>query len=373
MDWSTVPGPDGHPTPGGSGWYRTHLPHRALVAAGVPSVIGRLVGDRATGRLGVRQWSADDDPALDHWDCDIMVLQRWMLAGLDEDIRRARAGGQLVVQDVDDWFFGMATQNHATKSLTTDPRANTTFYRKILAASDFVIASTAYLALRLRTFVPDVRLVRNHIDLDEPDRWPVEIRQRDHPVLGWAGAVPWRSGDLETLRGVVPQVSGRLGGIPFHHSGHMGDGNWPPAYTILGLSGPAHTATPMAPIARWPAQFTAFDVGIVPLSDRPFNHAKSAVKGLEYAAAGKPFVAQATPEYRHLASLGVGRVAKRPKDWIHQLTEVLSLSADDRRAEAEVARDHLRAAQLTTDHLAEHWLEAVVAHAPTRAPTRAPA
>lgn len=352
MDWSRITDPDtGHPTPGGSGWYRCHLPHRALVAAGVDSVIGRLVFSQPHGRFAVREWDGTD-----HFDVNPVVLQRWMLQELPEDIKVARSNGQLVVNDVDDWFFGMATQNLASRSLNSDPRSNLGHYRKILAAADFVIASTPYLAARLRSFLPDVRIVRNHIDLD---RWP-HMPQRDRPILGWAGALPWRSGDLETLTGTLPSLAAKLG-IAFHHSGHIG-GDWPTAYEVVGLdpADPLHSNTPMAPVTEWPDQFVHFDVGIVPLSPRPFNEAKSAIKGMEYVAAGKPFVAADTPEYRWLADQGVGRIARRPRDWTRHLEVLLTMSAEERQAEADLNRQRLEDAHLTTAHLAEHWLGAVV-------------
>lgn len=356
MDWSTIPGPDSHPTPGGSGWYRCHLPQQALAAAGVETHIGRLIFNRRHGVFGVREWGAEDG-STDHFDCRIVVLQRWMLQGLWDDIAIARSHGQIVVQDVDDWFFGLASQNLASRALNVDPRSNLSHYRKVLIASDLVTTSTPYLAQRLSSFLPNVRLVRNHIDIDEPGRWPQTL-QRSWPVLGWAGAIPWRSGDLETLRGILGTIVER--GTPFHHAGFIDHPDWPSAGDVLRLPPGRCTTSPMATVAEWPHRFADFDIGIVPLSDRPFNEAKSAVKGMEYVAAGKPFVAQATGEYKWLAGLGVGRAAQRPRDWHRQLGELLTMSAEEREVEAKANQEALRAARLTTEHLAEAWLDAVV-------------
>lgn len=68
--------------------------------------------------------------------------------------------------------------------------------------------------------------------------------------------------------------------------------------------------------------FERIDIGIVPLNDIPFNHAKSYIKGLEYAAAGVPFVASAAPEYVFLAENGVGRVARSPEEWESHISEL---------------------------------------------------
>jgi hypothetical protein len=58
------------------------------------------------------------------------------------------------------------------------------------------------------------------------------------------------------------------------------------------------------------------------LNDIPFNHAKSFIKGLEYAAAGIPFVSSFSPEYEYLAEHGVGRVAKTQDEWVYHLDEL---------------------------------------------------
>ena len=64
------------------------------------------------------------------------------------------------------------------------------------------------------------------------------------------------------------------------------------------------------------------DIGLVPLNNIPFNHAKSTIKGLEYTAAGIPFIASYSPEYELLEQQGVGRVARTPEEWIHHLSEL---------------------------------------------------
>ena len=81
---------------------------------------------------------------------------------------------------------------------------------------------------------------------------------------------------------------------------------------------------------------TQFDVGLVPLTDIPFNHAKSCIKGLEYASAGIPFVAQDLSEYRMLADSGVGRVASTPGEWVEHLEDLLDLGT--RKIEAAQGR-----------------------------------
>jgi hypothetical protein len=93
----------------------------------------------------------------------------------------------------------------------------------------------------------------------------------------------------------------------------------------------------MLPLHKYFAKSFCFDIGIVPLNDIPFNHAKSSIKGLEYASSGIPFVAQGLPEYQRLADMGVGRVANTPDEWRTHMTELLAFKTRKRDAAMNLA------------------------------------
>lgn len=97
---------------------------------------------------------------------------------------------------------------------------------------------------------------------------------------------------------------------------------------------------PLVPISKYPSLFRNIDIGIAPLRDIPFNHAKSYIKGLEYAAAGIPFIATDIAEYSSLAASGVGRVASTKDEWIYHLDELLNTSK--RKDEIEVNYENLQ-------------------------------
>ena len=165
----------------------------------------------------------------------------------------------------------------------------------------------------------NVFLVRNGIDLP---RW----RQRnDHsrwlPKVGWVGATPWRSMDLETMSPWFGQFLEK-NHLSFHHSGHIINASV--AKDQLGIQKTVKTSNePMKVISQYPELFRKIDIGIVPLNNIGFNHAKSTIKGLEYAAAGVPFIASYSPEYALLEEQGIGRVANNPQEWIGHLEELL--------------------------------------------------
>jgi len=76
-------------------------------------------------------------------------------------------------------------------------------------------------------------------------------------------------------------------------------------------------------LSEYPQMFRKIDIGLVPLNNVPFNHAKSTIKGLEYTAAGIPFISSWSPEYEFLESQGVGRVARNEEEWTKHLNELL--------------------------------------------------
>jgi hypothetical protein len=109
--------------------------------------------------------------------------------------------------------------------------------------------------------------------------------------------------------------------------------------------------TPLVPILSYPGLLLPIDIGIIPLNNIQFNHAKSFIKGLEYAAAGVPFVASALPEYELLASQGIGRIARTDAEWEANLTDLLDYRL--RRDEMIVNREVLE--QFSMSARAPEW------------------
>lgn len=307
---------------GGAGWARIgqYLPY--YEAAGHTIVKGILWKRQGDG-LYV-QYAKDADTVRP----DIILMQRLMVGGVDEAIRHGREHGQTIVNDVDDWFWGLHTSNaaFATTHPKLSPKENTEHYARALRASNVVTASTPYLQSRLVDLLKrEVLLIPNYIDVS---RFTPVVQTEGRPVLGWAGSSAHRSNDLETLRGIVKPFVDR-GEYSLHHSGAIPTDD--PFAHKIGCE-PA-TTSPLSSSADYPSLLT-FDVGLIPLNDNPFNRAKSYLKGLEYAAAGIPFVAQNLPEYQRLGEVfgDACTIAHRPKDWIKGLKGFIDY---DRRIEAQ--------------------------------------
>lgn len=303
--------------PNGCAWYRCYLPMKELEQSGWDTGIG-FPGWNDEHGFGLL---VPDNKAIHGW--DVIVFKLIMLKSIADKMDAAKKMGQKIVVDIDDWFEGLSESNLAHKMTDPDvnPRNNRDHYMKIIDSADAIITSTPFLYdfYKNTKGYENVYMVRNGIDLP---RW----RQRkDHarglPTYGWVGATPWRSKDLEQLNPFFGNFLEK-NRVSFHHSGHIL--NAPFAKDQLGIPKSVKTTQqPMEKISKYPELFRKIDVGLVPLNNVEFNHAKSYIKGLEYAAAGVPFVASYSPEYELLDSHGIGRMARNEDEWIGHLEELL--------------------------------------------------
>ncbi len=302
--------------PNGCAWYRCYLPMKELENHGWTTGIG-FPGYNEKHGFGLL---IPDEKAIHGW--DIIVFKLIMLKSVSEKVDEARSMGQKIVVDIDDWFEGLEKTNMAYSM--TDPEKNPDnnreHYMKIIDSADAIITSTPFLYdfYKNEKGVKNIFLVRNGIDID---RWK---QRKDFaggmPTLGWVGATPWRSKDLESIAPFFGSYIEKSR-LSFHHAGNIV--NAPMAKKQLGIPKSVKTSyEPMQPISRYPSMFRKIDIGLVPLSNVKFNHAKSTIKGLEYAAAGVPFVASHSPEYKLLEDQGIGRVANTPQEWIGHLSEL---------------------------------------------------
>ena len=248
---------------------------------------------------------------------DIIYMQRLMHEGLTQHVPMARANGQKIINDLDDWYWGLDTSNMAFNH--NHPKhnkiENTNFYKTILARSDIVTVSTPYLQDRIANFVRcPIVVLENTVDISRFQQ--IKYRKNNSPTLGWVGSTAHRSKDIETLKGILPPLVNE-GFINLYHGGTHDSS--PSFASRLGIEEHLVSTKPLQPAEYYPSLMT-MDVGIVPLNKTPFNMAKSDIKGLEYAASGIPFIAQDLDAYVNLnKTLGVGVIAKKPVDWIKSI------------------------------------------------------
>jgi glycosyltransferase involved in cell wall biosynthesis len=320
---------------GGTYYYRLAMPVMELVKHGYESILTWQIDVASDGHLRVMN-------TVGEWieDCDLVVLQRHMGRGMDDVIRRARATGQIVINDLDDDFWSLPKSNIAkdTTDPATHPEFNRDHYLKALGASSAITVSTPALYKKMERLGVPVYLVRNMIDIE---RWPVRDPGTDG-MISWIGGIAWRANDMMVLKQFLPEFLEDLG-LPFFHGGDSQVPGVPKAYEQIGID-PTKVKCAVAPlchISKYPSLFEPVNVMLIPLEDVKFNHSKSALKALESSASGLPFIASDLPEQRWFVEHGgAGRLAKnhKPRTWEDHLVGLLD--PEVRRLEGKLNRAH---------------------------------
>ncbi len=244
-------------------------------------------------------------------------------------IEQFQAQGVAVVVDVDDDFTAIHPDNGAYPLYSGRMSAalHGRHIARCCALADLVTVSTPALAERYGAH-GRVVVLRNCVPakiLDYPSL-------SDGHTLGWPGRVASHPGDLEVTHGGV---------------GEAIDGDW--RFHVIGeavgvrekLHLPCEPSeTPwIASVEDYHRELCRLDVGIAPLGDTKFNEAKSALKCLEMAGCGVPFVASPRAEDR---GLGVGLLAKdRARNWRSALRGLMD-SESLRTEIAEEGREAVR-------------------------------
>jgi len=272
-------------------------------------------------------------------DAEIVVLQA--LVGADA-IRAARRSGQVVVVDLTDvWVL---PEQHVERAALQDliPRMEA-----MVNAATAITVSSDFLRNWIRQRLPEcppIHVVRNAIYLDE---WQAQKRiPTATTVLGWNGSLGERADDFAVMRPWLGDFLERHD-LKFVHVG--GKAGEPLFAEMAGIDPARLEIRPARSLAdfRTTQPLAGVDLQLVPLTGQHvYSRAKSALKGLESAAMGVPFVASPHDEYQRL---GFGRLAgtdldrQEPRDWIAAVEPLL-----DPAERAKVA-DEARAAVAAQD------------------------
>ena len=308
--------------PDGVAYYRSVLP---------ASVIEGRVNVGPPAWTGADGFGVVTGPNTASFYYDTVVLKGLHSRGIPHQMKIAQDLGQRLIVDVDDLYDDLPDWHPAAP--TWDPTkakvTNKEYFIQTLMQADAVTVSTDYLLSRYSQMRDNVFLIRNSINLDVMHQR--EASGTNRPVIGWVGQVVKRPMDIESLRWWLPEFL-ESNDLAFHHSGDDGAIATRSFAETAGFDPNRATTIPGQAIEFYFKKSFCFDIGIVPLVDEPFNRAKSFLKGLEYAASGIPFVAQALPEYQFLSNMGIGRVANSPDEWVEQMTALLNPRV--RKAEA---------------------------------------
>lgn len=316
---------------GGCGYYRCQLPMKTLQNLGVHSAFGLPVYTEEHG-FGVQKGEQAGE-----FGWQVVILKLLMHRQHPEMIRKAKALGQVIVVDVDDAHNRLEEDNMAYKTTDPDlnPEFNRDYYEEVIMEANFVTVSTEWLFDDIAKRRDNVIRIQNGVD--SVRYGPRLDIAGDKPRLGWVGGLPWRVKDPAMLKEWLPDFVAKTG-VTVHHSGHIGDHFHTTFKNIVGLKDVS--TLPLLPVMQYPSLLAPIDIGLIPLIDNDFNKAKSFLRGIEFAAAGIPFIASPSPEYLRLCASGIGRIARTPDEWARHVEELRD--PEIRKAEGKRIYDAVR-------------------------------
>ena len=300
-----------------SAHYRITQPTAVLANQGVDAVIG----DAKACDIGIKAAESD-----------LLVVQRPHQHDILKMIDSAHEHGVAVCVDLDDDFDHLDRRHGMFHGITEQIKATT---HLVCQAADVVTVTTPKLA-EIYGYGHSV-VIPNYVPRSMLDVFASDLKEPEDILVGWTGTVSSHPNDLQQMGNGLRRAIEESPGSRFVHIGNP--------QGVDKAAGIRHLKSfGSLPYRNYLEAYASFDVAVAPLDDTTFNASKSALKGLEAAALGVPFVASPTPDYRRLATDGIGTLAANPSDWRREVGKLLrdeSLRYDTAMANQEaVLRRH---------------------------------
>ena len=305
---------------GGCGFYRVLFPLEMLRERGghecfLPGWEEGVLEQTDVGRPG-RVLGFHFNPSV-HNDGDVYVIQRAVDAANEQVVRLMRGQRKKVVFEIDDWYGGVPEGNLVKGRLTKDMKRRLAW---LMEHADLVTVSTRALAELYDEYEPKV--LGNFLSWKMwEDVQPQYELERERVRIGWMGDSLWHGGDIEVIRKVIGPWLRKHPEVDFVSAGDSRG----VLHDLLGVPEGQRVSYGGVDFGPELVGITAtMDIGLVPLELNDFNEAKSALKGMEYAACGIPCIASPTAEYRAwVGKSPCGFIAATKKDWGRHLDALL--------------------------------------------------
>lgn len=280
-----------------------------------------------------------DNRSVFHRAADILICQRHAVATVaaaDRLIEHCRRENMRLVYDLDDDLLAIPEDHPEAAALG----AHAAVVLRLLLAADRVWVATPALAGRLAGVRPDAEVVPNALD----DRlWqPPTPRRADDRIRIVYMDTATHDGELAFLAPIAAALRRRYGErVRFEVVG-VTERTLPAGFDRRLPNGDAANAS-YAGFMEWFGR-QRWEIGVSPLIDGPFNHCKSAITLMDYAALGLPIVASRHPEYEAAFGTdhGVFLVENDAAAWIDVLSRLID-DATARDQAGRLAREHCHA------------------------------
>lgn len=293
-------------------------------------VTARTVGSRVTG--------LDNVPT----DMTAILIQRPTNIFLGQCVPWLRAEGIRVIIDVDDDLELLSSRHPSWEILQSLENHDARVVRMACKHADVVVCSTPQIKDRL---APDNGIVvRNRLPASHfgclPDEEFMALNPYTYdPHIAWPVSIGTHPDDGQETSYALTRLGHPVRVVGPHHERGK---------SIFGVE-PIFDGE--VSFDNWMPRVMTVHTGIAPLNSTPFSLAKSALKPLELAVAGVPFVRSRTPEFELLdAGLGAGN----KKEWYYQLKRLMS---DDslRKDEADRNYEIAQANRYDDDEIRAEW------------------
>jgi hypothetical protein len=265
------------------------------------------------------------------------------------DLKQLSLGGVAVSFDNDDDLAAIDLSSTNAGGVVSGSRGRLRNVRKfteilkITRFADLTTTPSKALAAKYRSAgAANVVVIENYLDSASMPGFGVRV-DHDGVVVGWIAS---KEHELDLPRLPISAAIGKL--LDAH-----------PKLRVLTVGSRLSLDSPRYE-HRKPVSFAellhicgGLDIGVAPLADTPFNHARSNVKLKEYAAGGATWLASPVGAYREMGDREGGRLVEDP-DWFDAL-DTLVRSGFKRRRLARQAMKWAKAQAI--DHHASIWEE----------------
>lgn len=285
--------------------------YRAMIPADVMNEGARVISN----------WTASIDlsKALRY---DVLWVQLITSRVIIDIARKAKESGLKIVYDIDDRLDSIPKENQAI-AVYGNP-AKQAEIDEMIQLADLVTVSTEPLGRSiLSRGARAVRVVENQLTAN--------VMPRRHPAnpkfvrILWAGS-PTHKRDLAIVAPAIRNVLKRhAGGVRFTCFGERLPEVLADCYDWIDLKDPVDFEVYHDTIAT-----IAADFAIAPLEENTFNESKSAIKALEYAAAGYPMLLSPVGEYPKVVADGLPAELVSDDQWESALERMVALAPAER-------------------------------------------
>jgi hypothetical protein len=234
--------------------------------------------------------------------------------------RGAKQAGMTVIYDNDDDMRAVPRNNKSARDYGgfAGDRALRQI-KRLLQMSDLAIASTPTVAQRFREYGGEhVQVIENYV--------PDAALDASAPPNGDTVVAGWLAGnehhvDMERLP-LGDQFERLLERYPQLVIETVG--------VSMGLRHERYRNDPHVDFFKLPPKLAQWDIGMAPIADIPFNHARSSIKVKEYAVLGRPWLASPVGPYAPLGEREGGRLV--PDDgWVEAIARLVEKPRERRK------------------------------------------